>query len=120
MDTADPTTAGPAATDLAVTARQQIDKAVQASSGRASVTAYGGSGHSLRQTVVALAAGRSLADHENPGEATLQVLLGRVRLTSPSSTQEGGPGELLVIPQERHGLEALEDAAVLLTVAKTG
>ncbi len=48
---------------------------------RAARTLCGGSGHALRQTVIALLAGASLSDHENPGEATLQVLEGQVRLT---------------------------------------
>jgi quercetin dioxygenase-like cupin family protein len=30
----------------------------------------------LRQTVIALAAGQTLDEHENPGEATLHVLHG--------------------------------------------
>ena len=38
--------------------------------------------HALRQTVLALTAGSSLDEHENPGEATVQVLRGRVRLTA--------------------------------------
>ena len=31
---------------------------------------------------------------------------------------EGRDGDLLIVPQERHTLHALEDAAALLTVAK--
>jgi len=31
---------------------------------------------------------------------------------------EGSEGDLLVVPSRRHGLDALTDAAVLLTAAK--
>ncbi|MFD2348496.1 LuxR family transcriptional regulator [Nonomuraea ferruginea] len=62
---------------------------------------------------------QSLAEHENPGEATLQVLRGRVRLHSGGDSWDGMAGDLLIIPPARHSLDALEDAACLLTVAKT-
>jgi quercetin dioxygenase-like cupin family protein len=31
---------------------------------------------------------------------------------------KGSPGDLLIIPDERHSLAAMEDSVVLLTVAK--
>lgn len=98
-------------------AREQLQKATTNRAGRAATTVHGGRDTMLRQTVVALTAGASLAEHESPGEATLYVLEGRVKLASATDSSEGGPGELLVVPQERHSLEALSDAAVVLTVA---
>jgi quercetin dioxygenase-like cupin family protein len=104
---------------LTALAHRHLEAAREEPSGRSSHTVYGGHERVLRQTLIALAAGRSLDEHENPGEATLQVLLGRLRLTSGDASWEGSPGDHLVIPDARHGLEALEDCVVLLTVAKT-
>ena len=67
---------------------------------------------------LALLAGHELNEHASPGEATLQVLRGRVRVTSDEDSWEGGVGEHVVIPADRHGVAALEDSAVLLTVVK--
>jgi quercetin dioxygenase-like cupin family protein len=99
-------------------AREQTKRASAASSGRSAETVYGGHEHALRQTVVAMTAGSSLDEHESPGEATVQVLRGRVRLTAGEQTWEGRTGDLLVVPDARHALHADEDAVVLLTVSK--
>lgn len=104
---------------LTALAREQLTIAATASSGRSARTVYGGHEHVLRQTVIALRSGRRLDEHDNPGEATLHVLHGRVRLTAGELAWEGSPGDLLVVPAARHALEALADSAVLLTVATT-
>jgi quercetin dioxygenase-like cupin family protein len=108
--------------DISLTqvAQAQLVAARGASSGRASATVFGGHEHSLRQTVIALVAGQGLQEHESPGEATLQVLSGQVELRAGDATSSGSSGDLLVIPDTRHSLAALDDSVVLLTVVKRG
>lgn len=105
---------------LVATARELTRKAESSSNGRAAETVFGGHEHTLRQTVIALVKGESLAEHENPGEATVHVLTGRVRLMSGSTDWEGRAGDLMAVPPGRQSLEAMETSAVLLSVAKLG
>ncbi|SDC01680.1 Cupin domain protein [Raineyella antarctica] len=94
------------------------EKASGGDAGRASLTLYGGHDKSLRQTLIVLLEGHELAEHASPGEATLLVFNGRVRLSTQAESYEGAPGDLIPIPPSPHSLLALSDAAVLLTVAK--
>jgi|BarGraNGADG00212_1021973.scaffolds.fasta_scaffold23180_2 quercetin dioxygenase-like cupin family protein len=103
---------------LTALAREQLDRAREASSGRSAATVYGGHEHTLRQTVIALIEGHTLDEHENPGEATVHVLTGRVRLAAGDAAWEGSAGDLLVVPMASHSLSALQDSTILLTVAK--
>jgi quercetin dioxygenase-like cupin family protein len=85
--------------------------AAATSSGRSAEIVYGGHDHALGQTVLALTARSSLDEHESPGEATVQVLRGRIRLTAGKMAREGRPGDLVAVPDVRHALQALEDSA---------
>lgn len=104
-------------TSLTLLVDQHLLAAKEAASGRSSHTIFGGHEHSLRQTLIALSAGQQLSEHESPGDATLQVLRGKVALVSDDATTEGAAGDLLVIPNSRHRLDATDDSVVLLTVA---
>jgi quercetin dioxygenase-like cupin family protein len=94
-----------------------LTKARESSAGREGRTVHGGREHSLRQTVIALVAGQGMHEHESPGEATLHVLRGRVRLAAGADSAELAAGDYLVIPPERHSLEAVEDSVAVLTTS---
>lgn len=99
--------------DLSALTRYQLDDAKASPHGRsAHLFLHDGP---LRQTVIALIAGAALDEHNTPPAASLQVLHGRVRLTGPGGGQELKAGQVAAIPHERHGLQAVEDSAVLLT-----
>lgn len=107
---------------LTALARQQLKAAADSPAGRGAATVYGGHEKVLRQTLIALSSGQRLEEHDSPGDATLHVLVGRVRLSSGDDAWDGSPGDLLIIPDApaRHAVEALEDSAFLLSVAKHG
>ncbi len=100
-------------------ASEKLAEAKQSHSGRAAHTIHGGHTHELRQTVLALLAGYDLSEHDSPGESTLQVLQGHVRLTTNGDVWDGQTGDYIAIPAERHALHAVEDSVVMLTVLKS-
>jgi quercetin dioxygenase-like cupin family protein len=99
-------------------ARRTLAHAREASSGRSATTVHGGHERSLRQTVMALREGEHLHEHEHPGEVTVHVLHGRVRLVAGPDSWDGRPGDLLVLPGRRHRIEAVQDSAFLFTTAR--
>ena len=100
-------------------ARGLLAAASASSSGRAARTVYGGHEHVLRQTVIALAAGQALAEHENPARPPFTSCTGGQPGLRPGLLGGQERGDLLIVPLAPHSLEAAEDSAVLLTVAKT-
>jgi quercetin dioxygenase-like cupin family protein len=107
-------------TSLDALAREMINEARTASSHRASRTVVGGHERVMRQTLIALAAGSRLDEHENPGEASLVVLDGRVTVHADGNTWDGRRGDLIEIPPARHSVSAEEDSAFLLTAVPLG
>ncbi|GAB3251251.1 cupin domain-containing protein [Nocardioides dilutus] len=95
-----------------------FDRARQAGSGRAAHNLLAGQEHPLSQTVIAILAGHGLGEHESPGEATLQVLRGRVTFTAASGSCDLAAGDFLPLPRERHSVDAFEDSVLLLSVVK--
>lgn len=104
--------------DLSVLTDELLTAASTSASGRATRVFRAVAGGSLSQLLLVLRDGEALSDHDNPGEALLQVLRGRVRLTAGETAWELGVNAHIAIPQQRHALLALEDSAVLLTVVK--
>src|SRR5262245_61347017 len=100
---------------LDATARELLDAAGRSTAQRASHTVVGGHEYTMRQTVIALLAGASLTEHENPGEATIYVISGRIEVRAGDESWQARSGDLVEIPPRRHSLHALENSAVLLT-----
>lgn len=88
-------------------------------SGRLARTLTPGAHAPLKQTLIALEAEHHLQDHRAPGHATIQVLVGHVRLTVGDDEVELAAGTWATIPPQVHGLAADEDSVALLTVAST-
>jgi len=72
----------------------------------------------IRMLVEVLLAGVGLAEHRAPGPITVQVLEGRLRFEAGEEVIYLNAGEVLSLPAgEPHAVEAVHDAAFLLTIA---
>lgn len=100
---------------LEALARDQLDRARTATARRSSRTVWGGHEQTLRQTLVALLAGATLSEHDNPGETTLYVLSGRVTLSTDAATWDARTGDLLIVPRHKHAVRAVQDSVLLLS-----
>lgn len=87
---------------------------------RAARTIVGGRERTMRQTLIALAAGSQLAEHESPGEATLFVVVGRVELKAGDESWQLAEGDFVEIPPMRHAVDAVDGSVILLTAVPDG
>ena len=71
----------------------------------------------MRSTAIALLEGAEMNEHASPPAATLQVVTGEVRLVAGGAEHVLRAGEMIRIPPQRHGVRAVSDAVVLLTVS---
>ncbi len=103
--------------DLLDAARGLLDQAAGLAAGRAARTLTPGAGTPLKQTLLALSEGQGLDEHQAPGPATLQVLVGEVVLRTGDTALPLGPHHWTIVPLAPHELRATTDAVVLLTVS---
>lgn len=103
-------------TNLPTAFEELLVEASGAKAQRAARSLVAGPQTPLKQTLLALISGTSLQEHDAPTVATLQILHGRVRLVAGATEVELANGDHTVIPAQRHHLDALEDAVVLLSV----
>lgn len=104
--------------DLTALAAEHLDAARAASHGRSSTKLVGDHTRLLRTNLIALRKGSALQDHESPGEATLTVMEGDIEFHAGEDSVTLRAGTMIEIPPMRHGLVALTDAVVTLSVAK--
>lgn len=109
------TVSSAAVANVSELAAELIDEAKQHHARRAARTLVAGSVQ--RATLIGMAANAELAKHDSPGAATVQVISGRVRLYTAEAEWSVGAGEIITVPVERHAVRAVEDSAILLTVA---
>ena len=77
--------------------------------------------HDLRVVLMALKAGARIPEHKANGRISVQVLSGHVRLNAAGCTSDLRPGSLLALDERTpHDVEALDESAVLLTIAWPG
>jgi quercetin dioxygenase-like cupin family protein len=102
------------ATDLAAIGTQLLADARSGTSGRAAHALH--TTPVLKAVLIALREGAALAEHNAPPAATLQCLVGQARLHAGSREWPLSPGSFAPIPPERHGVDAVSDCVLLLTV----
>jgi quercetin dioxygenase-like cupin family protein len=75
----------------------------------------------LRVVLIALAAAARLPGHKTQGRITIHVLSGHVRLTASERTFNLRPGGVLALDHGvAHDVHAIEESALLLTIAWPG
>ena len=110
----------PEITSLITEGQALLEQARTETSGRAGTSLI--HGEHQRAVLMGLTAGSHLAEHEAPKAASLQVIAGRARLYVTGESSESAREwlleqcDLIEIPQARHGVEALSDSILLLTI----
>ena len=64
------------------------------------------------------ARGKSLPPHRVPGEITIQCIEGRLEVSTPDGRHPLAAGQLLYLERDvEHGVQAIDDASALVTIA---
>ena len=66
---------------------------------------------------VVLPAGKSMKEHQTPGEATVQCIEGVVEFANDGAVQQLHPGDFVhLAPRALHALKAVQPASLLVTL----
>ena len=85
-------------------------------SGRGAKTLY--KANTMRIVLNVMQAGAEIKTHQAAGPISVQVVAGRIKFLTEEETVELQQGEMLALKEfVKHSVEALEEAAFLLTVA---
>jgi quercetin dioxygenase-like cupin family protein len=100
--------------DIVSLSKTHLEVARTHPSGRSSVLLT--SDRLLRQVLVALVSDTRLGEHATPAAASLEVLVGAVRVEYDDGKEQlVEAGHLYVFEHSRHGVLALEDSVFVLT-----
>ncbi|MBW9207892.1 hypothetical protein KV102_05865 [Mumia sp. zg.B53] len=99
--------------DVAALTEEYVDAASSAPHGRSAELVL--TDGPLRQSVLGLAEGAELSEHEAPPAGSILVLTGAIEVVGASGTTALETGMLAQIPRERHSVKALADSVFLLT-----
>jgi quercetin dioxygenase-like cupin family protein len=73
----------------------------------------------LRMVLVRLRAGAQLAEHDAGGPVTIHCVMGSVRVLCAGQAFSLAQGDILTLDEAlKHSVDALDDAALLLTIAR--
>jgi quercetin dioxygenase-like cupin family protein len=74
----------------------------------------------LRLVLVALHAGKDIHEHHAPGQVTVQVIRGSIRLAVAGREYAMAAGDLLAIADSTpHDVHAIDDSTFLITIASS-
>ncbi|SIR45685.1 cupin domain-containing protein [Pontibacter lucknowensis] len=103
-------------TDLVALALELKGEENWQKSGRGSRTIY--KSEAMRILLNVMQAGAEIKPHQAPGPISVQVVEGSIRFNTETETVVLTKGQLLTLQEHvRHSVEALEEAAFLLTVS---
>lgn len=105
------------AIDLTEVAERLLETASESTDGRSSVSLHAGESAVLRQTLVGILAGQTMTMGHPPDEGSILVVDGRIMVEDAERMIELDMDELLILPATTLVVTAVEDSALLLTVA---
>ncbi len=109
---------GTVSVDLLGGAADLLEKARASTSGRAAKTVV--KNGALRITLIAMKKGATAKSHSVDGPATIHVIRGKLRITTPRGPEDVASGKMFALGANvQHSHTALADCIAVLTIAES-